>query len=62
VTRVVGVFVAFSCRACIGNYLFLDTLPYNIRGDLPAELQAGTAYTSNDYASYNLSGGVNFWF
>jgi hypothetical protein len=36
-------------------------LPYNIKSDLPAGT-AGSgdlAYTSNDYASYNLSGGVS---
>jgi hypothetical protein len=46
-------------RKCSGNYLFLDTYYYNIN-DLPAGTAGSEqAYTSNDYASYNLSGGVS---
>jgi hypothetical protein len=45
----------------LGDYLFLDTYyPITLRGDLPAGTAgSGEEHTSNDYASYNLSGGVS---
>jgi hypothetical protein len=48
-----------SARGTI--YFWTHITPITLRGDLPAGT-AGSgdlAYTSNDYASYNLSGGVS---